>query len=141
MPAPATIACPACGKDVTPLPRRRRKCPNCGEWVPPRGEEPAPALAVAAGAKDLSEEELRARVEEAVAERDGAAGPVARFADYKMFRSRLSPWESLFQQAADFATQVGPGRLISISHSQDDGEALVTVWYWREALEVQSSGP
>jgi hypothetical protein len=65
----------------------------------------------------------------------------ARFADYKMFRSALSPWESLFQQAADFATQLGPQRVISIAHSEYNGEAVVTVWYWREALEVKESGP
>jgi len=65
----------------------------------------------------------------------------ARFADYKMFRSALSPWEALFQQAADLATQLGPERVISISHSQANGEAVVTVWFWREALEVADSGP
>jgi hypothetical protein len=68
-------------------------------------------------------------------------GDVARFADFKLFRSSLSPWETIFREAADFATHIGPSRVISISHSQDGGEAIVTVWYWREAYEVQSSGP
>ena len=45
-------------------------------------------------------------------------------------------WQDLFQQAADFATALGPGRVISISHAQV-GEGLcssgvVTVWYWED---------
>ena len=55
-----------------------------------------------------------------------------------MFRSGLSPWDALCRQAADFATGLGPGRVISISHSEDNGEGIVTVWYWREALESDS---
>lgn len=49
---------------------------------------------------------------------------------FEVFRSSLASWESLFQQAADFATSIGQEKLISISHSEDANEGVVTVWYW-----------
>jgi hypothetical protein len=50
---------------------------------------------------------------------------------FEVFRAgSLTPWEHVFQEAADFATRLGPGRLISISHSEDANTAVVTVWYW-----------
>ena len=52
-------------------------------------------------------------------------------ATFRMFRGTLIGWNELFQQAADFATAIGPDRLISISHSCDDLDGIVTVWYWR----------
>ena len=42
----------------------------------------------------------------------------------------LTTWQSLFREAADFATEVGPDRVISISHSEDKADGVVTVWYW-----------
>ena len=45
-------------------------------------------------------------------------------------RGSLKSWAALFQEAADFATTLGPERLISISHSQTGVEGIVTVWYW-----------
>jgi hypothetical protein len=33
----------------------------------------------------------------------------------------------LFRESADFATEIGPDRVLSISHSSD---GVVTVWYW-----------
>jgi hypothetical protein len=47
----------------------------------------------------------------------------------KIFRSALSSWETLFEEAAAFASQLPPERLISISHSEDDNEGVVAVWY------------
>ena len=52
--------------------------------------------------------------------------------EYRMFRSSMSSWDTLFAQVAEFATQVGPDRLISISHSEDKDDGVVTVWYWSE---------
>ena len=49
---------------------------------------------------------------------------------FRAFRGLLKSWQSLFQEAADFATELGPERLISISHSEDANEGVVTVWYW-----------
>ena len=43
----------------------------------------------------------------------------------------LKSWDKLFREATDFATEVGHDRLISISHSADQGlDGIVTVWYW-----------
>lgn len=49
---------------------------------------------------------------------------------HKHFRASLKSWEELFQDASEFATGVGPDRLISISHSAEGLEGIVTVWYW-----------
>lgn len=49
---------------------------------------------------------------------------------FEMFRGTWSTWESLFAEAADFTTSLGPERLISISHSEDQNDGVVTVWYW-----------
>jgi hypothetical protein len=51
-------------------------------------------------------------------------------ASFKVFRGTLATWEQLFQDAADFATEAGPDRVISISHSEDSNEGVVTVWFW-----------
>lgn len=46
---------------------------------------------------------------------------------YEIFRGRLTTWDQVFADAAEYATRVGPDRLISISHSHD---GIVAVWYW-----------
>nr|PZN71603.1 MAG: hypothetical protein DIU57_21075 [Pseudomonadota bacterium] len=51
---------------------------------------------------------------------------------YRVFRSSFTSWEGLFAEAAEFATQLGPGRVISISHSEDKNDGVVTVWYWND---------
>jgi hypothetical protein len=51
---------------------------------------------------------------------------------FQHFRGTWSSWEELFQRAADFATSVGPERVISISHSADKNDGVITVWYWEE---------
>ena len=58
---------------------------------------------------------------------------------FEQFVSRGDSWEALFAKAAAFATEVGPNRLINISHSHGGGTALgmggvgvVTVWYWTD---------
>jgi hypothetical protein len=50
--------------------------------------------------------------------------------NFEVFRSSFDSWETLFQQAADFAESIGKENLISISHSEDANEGVVTVWYW-----------
>lgn len=52
------------------------------------------------------------------------------FVDFRVFRGAFISWQSLFTQAAQFATEVGPERLISISHSEDKDDGVVTVWFW-----------
>ena len=52
---------------------------------------------------------------------------------YRDFRGgSLATWDELFEEAAEFATSIGPERLVSISHSADRTEGVVTVWYWGE---------
>ncbi|MFQ5703770.1 MAG: hypothetical protein ACE5HT_07090 [Gemmatimonadales bacterium] len=48
--------------------------------------------------------------------------------EYKLFRGVLKRWQTLFNEAAEFASGIEKERLISISHSEDKG--VVTVWYW-----------
>lgn len=50
---------------------------------------------------------------------------------FKVFRSVWSSWETLFEEAAQFAGTCGD-RLISISHSSDRTDGVVTVWYWQD---------
>ena len=50
---------------------------------------------------------------------------------FEYFRGAWSTWQDLFQQAAQFASQVGPGRVISVSHSEDHNDGVITVWYWK----------
>ena len=52
---------------------------------------------------------------------------------FQVFRGIMSSWDELFNRAAEFATRVGPERLISIGHSEDANEGVVTVWYWADA--------
>ena len=49
---------------------------------------------------------------------------------FRVFRGTFTSWQNLFQEAADFATSVGPERLIGISQSDDRSDGVVTVWYW-----------
>ena len=48
------------------------------------------------------------------------------------FRSSVKSWNDLFEEASEFATTLGPERLISISHSADSGRGVVAVWYWAD---------
>jgi hypothetical protein len=49
---------------------------------------------------------------------------------YQVFRGIFTTWQTLFEQAAAFASRLPPDRLISISHSEDKDDGVVTVWYW-----------
>jgi hypothetical protein len=49
---------------------------------------------------------------------------------WRVFRSSFTSWEKLFDEASEFASEIGQERLISISHSADHHEGVVTVWYW-----------
>jgi hypothetical protein len=59
---------------------------------------------------------------------------------YRMFRGTLATWDELFTRAAYFATEIGPERVLNISHSADDGDGVVTVWYWGSEEEDQKNG-
>ena len=51
-------------------------------------------------------------------------------ATFEVFSANFSSWHTLFEKAAALATELGPERLIGISHSADRTEGVVTVWYW-----------
>ena len=56
---------------------------------------------------------------------------------YRVFRGTLASWDELFTQAASFATEVGPERVVNISHSADQHDGVVTVWYWAAEGEAE----
>jgi hypothetical protein len=66
----------------------------------------------------------------------GAAAKGKMRVAYRIFRGTFISWDNLFREATEFATQLGPERLINISHSGEQ-DGVVTVWYWAEqdALE------
>ena len=82
MAAPTSLPCPACGKEVSPPPQRRRKCPHCREWISPRDLKPDPAPVADADGRQEQEEALRQEVEDEVADEEAPAGGPARFADF-----------------------------------------------------------
>ena len=49
---------------------------------------------------------------------------------FKQFTAILKSWEKIFGEAAVFATLLPTDRVISISHSADQGEGVVVVWFW-----------
>jgi hypothetical protein len=59
-------------------------------------------------------------------------GVVVFRVQFKVFRSSFSSWDALFQEAAEYASTLPTDRLISISHSEDQNEGVVCVWYWEE---------
>ena len=48
------------------------------------------------------------------------------------WKSGFSSWEDMFQDAANFASQLPKNRLINITHSRDEGTSIVAVWYWAD---------
>jgi hypothetical protein len=53
--------------------------------------------------------------------------------EYQIFRAgSFSTWDELFADVARFATLIGKDRVLTISHSEDNNDAVVTVWYWSE---------
>ena len=111
--AAATWVCPGCAEVVE---ESFDICWNCQGSK--RGEKAA----------DLPEEFEPPSVSDSA---DVGSQGVPRVA-FRHFRSRWESWEDLLGEAADFAGNVGPGRLISISHSSDQGDGVVTVWYWEK---------
>jgi len=50
---------------------------------------------------------------------------------FKIFRGTFTSYSTLFREAAEFASTLDPEKLVSISHSSNGGEGIVTVWYRR----------
>jgi hypothetical protein len=105
------------------------------------GATPAGRAAPVVGSAGAAAEGLREALAAVLQQLGAAPDETARFARYESFGSELTPRETAFAQAAEFATGLGPGRVISISHAEDDRGCIVTVWYWAPPYEVQSEGP
>ena len=52
--------------------------------------------------------------------------------EFRTFQSSLISWKELFQQAADFAGTLPTDRLINVSHSCDQSDGVVCVWFWAD---------
>jgi len=51
-------------------------------------------------------------------------------AAFHIIRGEFTTWNMLCQEAAEFVTDVGPQRLISVSHSEDRNDGVIIIWYW-----------
>jgi hypothetical protein len=51
---------------------------------------------------------------------------------HRVFSGLFKSWDSLCQDAAAFATEVGRERLINISvmQAESGGKGMIFVWYW-----------
>ena len=49
---------------------------------------------------------------------------------FKIFRGTWASWKKLFEAAAEFASALKPGQLISIAHSEDKEDGVIAVWFW-----------
>jgi hypothetical protein len=49
---------------------------------------------------------------------------------FQVWKSGIQSWETMFRNAANFASQLPKDRLINISHSSERGIGVVAVWYW-----------
>jgi hypothetical protein len=51
---------------------------------------------------------------------------------HQLFKSAFKSWDSLCEEAAAFASEVGRDRLINISvaHADSGGQGVIFVWYW-----------
>ena len=50
--------------------------------------------------------------------------------EFRMFRGTWVTWEDLFREATAFADEIGPDRVVNVSHSVDPhSEGVVVVWY------------
>jgi hypothetical protein len=61
-------------------------------------------------------------------------------ARFRIFESDQTSWEALLREAAAFASEIGPGRLIGLSHSEGiRSNGVVVVWYWEETPQAPAS--
>ena len=75
----------------------------------------------------------------AAPEKQSAAPPKWRLT-HRKFRGTLATWEQLFSEAEAFANEVGPDRIVNLSHSADRGDGVVVVWYLTTEDNSQSDG-
>jgi hypothetical protein len=51
---------------------------------------------------------------------------------FKVFDSKMASREKLFKAAVEFANQVGRDQLLTLSHSEDRDNIVLTIWYWAD---------
>jgi len=62
----------------------------------------------------------------------GSIQALNRVAAYAKIESGTRTWAELFTEVCEFLTKVGPDRVISVSHSEDQNTGVVVVWYWTD---------
>jgi len=55
---------------------------------------------------------------------------MAAKANFKIFKSLSEPWDAMSRQVADYLTELGPEKVISVSHSHEGHIGVIIVWYW-----------
>ncbi len=100
-------------------------CKNCGE----KSEDQFDACWKCSTPRSETAQASGAAVATAAAE-----GPQWKL-KFRIFRGTMATWEELFARAAYFASEIGPERVLNISHSADDCDGVVTVWYWSSGQE------
>jgi hypothetical protein len=54
---------------------------------------------------------------------------------YKSFDSKMASREKLFKAVVDFANRIERKDLITLTHSEDRDNIVVTVWYWTDEVD------
>lgn len=54
---------------------------------------------------------------------------------FKAFDSKMASREKLFKAGLEFANKLEPDKLITITHSEDRDNIVLTVWYWTEEVD------
>src|SRR5262249_11794183 len=54
---------------------------------------------------------------------------------FKTFDSKMASREKLFKAAVDFANKIDPHDLITITHSEDRDNIVLTIWYFTDEPE------
>ena len=55
---------------------------------------------------------------------------------FKAFDSKMASREKLFKAAVEFANKLDPKQLITLTHSEDRDNIVITIWYWTEEAEI-----
>ena len=104
-------------------------CPSCGE----KSEDQFDSCWKCGAA--LRESTGRVVPQRAIPPAPASAAPVLSVVKNRIFRGTFTTWKTLLNEAGEFATRVGKERLISISHSEDQSESVVVVWYWGDPYQ------
>lgn len=53
----------------------------------------------------------------------------ARFEIFKA--GNFTTWQSMCSEVAQFLDQIGRENVLSLTQSEDNGKAVIIVWYWQ----------